>query len=216
MSRTRANLALEQGLWSEGYTAIAGVDEAGRGAWAGPVVAAAVILMPDPAGLMPLVGQVNDSKQLTPRARERMFDLISQCALAVGVGSCSAETIDRDGILPATRQAMTDALDGLSLACDFVLLDYLTLPGLAMPQRGIVHGDAISLSIAAASIIAKVTRDRWMIDREREYPSYGFASHKGYGTAAHTAALARLGPCALHRLTFRPVRECKMVSGGLP
>lgn len=216
MSRMCAGFALEQELWSAGYTAIAGVDEAGRGTWAGPVVAAAVILPPDPAVLTPLVGQVNDSKQLTPRARARMFDLICQRALAVGIGSSSAETVDQYGILPATRQAMTDALAGLNLLCDFVLLDYLTLPDLATPQRGIVHGDAISLSIAAASIIAKVTRDRWMIDRDREYPGYDFACHKGYGTAAHAAALARLGPCALHRLTFRPVRECKITPGGPP
>ncbi len=140
-----------------------------------------------------------------------MFDLITRTALAAGVGSSSTETIDRDGIVPATRQAMLAALAGLGRGCDFVLIDCLTLPELAAPQRGIVHGDAISLSIAAASIIAKVTRDRWMIEQDAAFPGYGFARHKGYGTAAHAAALARLGPCPLHRLTFRPVRECRTI-----
>lgn len=211
-----AGLAFEQALWDAGHQAIAGIDEAGRGAWAGPVVAAAVILPPDPAALVPLVGQVNDSKQLTPQGRARAFDLINRHALALGVGWGEATTIDRDGILAATRHAMLDALADLGCAYDFVLIDYLTLADLPAPQRGIVHGDALSLSIAAASIIAKVTRDRWMVDRDREYPGYGFACHKGYGTAAHTAALARFGPSALHRLTFRPVREWRPNVGGSP
>lgn len=198
---------LEQELWAAGYTAVAGVDEAGRGAWAGPVVAAAVILPPDPAALAALAGRVNDSKQLTPAARARMFDVIRAAALAVGVGRVEAAGIDRDGILPATRSAMCAALADLGRAYDFVLLDYLTLPALPAPQRGVVHGDAISLSIAAASIIAKVTRDRWMAAQDAACPGYGFARHKGYGTAAHQAALAQLGPCALHRLTFRPVQR---------
>lgn len=215
MGRT-AGFGFEQELWSAGYTAIAGVDEAGRGAWAGPVVAAAVILPADPAVLAPLVGRVNDSKQLTPRRRAVMFDLIRQVALAVGVGSSPAAAIDRDGIVPATQQAMAAALAGLGRRCDFVLVDCLTLPALAAPQRGIVHGDALSLSIAAASIIAKVTRDRWMCVQDAAQPGYGFARHKGYGTAAHAAALARLGPCPLHRRTFQPVRECTTICQIVP
>lgn len=201
-----AGLAIEEALWAAGYGAVAGVDEAGRGAWAGPVVAAAVILPPDPLALAPLLGKVNDSKRLSPAARARAFDLIHRCALAVGVGLVEASVIDQIGILPATQQAMLDALASLTVSPDFVLVDYLALPDLTCPQRGIPHGDALSLSIAAASIVAKVTRDRWMVDRDGEYPGYGFAAHKGYGVATHAAALTRLGPCPLHRLSFRPVR----------
>ncbi len=201
----RAGLEHEQALWAAGYRAIAGVDEAGRGAWAGPVVAAAVILPADPAALAPLLGHVDDSKRLTPAARERALALIEQRALAVGVGSMSSAEIDRVGIAPATRAAMLAALAALAVAPDFVLVDYLTLPGLAKPQRGIPHGDAASLSIAAASIVAKVTRDRWMAAQDEAFPGYGFAGHKGYGVTAHAQALARLGPCALHRRSFRPV-----------
>jgi ribonuclease HII len=203
--RVTAGLALEAELWSDGYRAIAGVDEVGRGPWAGPVVAAAVILRPDPDALAPLLGQVDDSKRLAPRQRERLFGPIQQLALATGVGRVEASAIDRVGIAAATRQAMRQALAALAVQPDFVLLDYLTLPDLPLPQRGVPHGDALSLSIAAASIIAKVTRDRWMTEQEAIYPGYGFARHKGYGTTGHHAALVRLGPCALHRLSFAPV-----------
>ncbi len=212
-AREDAGLAVEQALWAAGYQAVAGVDEAGRGAWAGPVVAAAVILPPDPAALKPLLGKVNDSKLLSPAMRAQVFDLVRQHALAVGVGRVEAPVIDRVGILPATRQAMMDALAALGRPCDFVLLDYVTLPALDLPQRGLAHGDALSLSIAAASIVAKVTRDRWMIEFDGVYPGYGFAAHKGYGVAAHAAALERLGPCPLHRLSFRPVARFGVSSG---
>lgn len=200
-----AGLALEAELWSAGHRAVAGVDEVGRGPWAGPVVAAAVILPADPFALAPLLGQVDDSKRLTSCQRERLFGPIQQLALATGVGRVEASEIDRDGIAAATKQAMRQALAALAVAPDFVLLDFLTLPDLPQPQRGVPHGDALSLSIAAASIVAKVTRDRWMVEQEAIYPGYGFARHKGYGTAAHRAALVRLGPCALHRLSFAPV-----------
>ena len=203
--RATAGLVLEAELWSAGYRAIAGVDEVGRGPWAGPVVAAAVILPTDPDVLAPLLGQVDDSKRLTPYQRERLFGPIQQLALATGVGRVEASAIDRVGIAAATRQAMRQALAALAVQPDFVLLDYLTLPDLPLPQRGVPHGDALSLSIAAASIVAKVTRDRWMIEQEMNYPGYGFARHKGYGTAEHYAALVRLRPCALHRLSFTPV-----------
>jgi len=202
---TTAGLALEAELWLAGYHAIAGVDEVGRGPWAGPVVAAAVILPADPDTLAPLLGKVDDSKRLTPRQREQLFGAIQQLALAVGVGRVAASEIDCIGIAAATRQAMTQALDALASRPDFVLLDFLTLPELSLPQCGVPHGDALSLSIAAASIIAKVTRDRWMVEQAAIYPGYGFARHKGYGTAEHHAALVRLGPCALHRMSFAPV-----------
>ena len=203
--RATAGFVLEAELWSAGYRAIAGVDEVGRGPWAGPVVAAAVILPPDPVALAPLLGQVDDSKRLTPSQRERLFGPIQQLALATGVGCVAADAIDRVGIAAATRQAMRQALMVLGVQPDFVLLDYLTLPDLSLPQRGVPHGDALSFSIAAASIVAKVSRDRWMAEQAAIYPGYGFARHKGYGTMEHHAALVRLGPCALHRLSFAPV-----------
>jgi ribonuclease HII len=200
-----ANLALEAELWAAGYRAIAGVDEVGRGPWAGPVVAAAVILPSDSDALAQLFGKVDDSKRLTPRQREQIFGPIQQLALATGVGRVEASAIDLVGIAAATKQAMRQALAALAVQPDFALLDFLTLPDLPLPQRGVPHGDALSLSIAAASIIAKVTRDLWMAEQETNYPGYGFARHKGYGTAEHHAALRRLGPCPLHRLSFAPV-----------
>jgi ribonuclease HII len=202
-------LALEAELWSAGYRVVAGVDEVGRGPWAGPVVAAAVILPPEPAALAPLLGHVDDSKRLTALQRENSFNVIQQVALAIGVGRVEAGAIDRIGIAAATKQAMRQALDLLAPHPDFVLLDFLTLPDLLLPQRGVPHGDAHSLSVAAASVVAKVTRDRWMVEQEAIYPGYGFARHKGYGTAEHRAALVRLGPCVLHRLSFAPLAPCR-------
>jgi ribonuclease HII len=200
-----ADLSVELELWQLGYRAIAGVDEAGRGAWAGPVVAAAAILPTDLRALASLLGRVDDSKRLTPAARDRMFDLIRSQALAIGVGYGAVEEIEAGGILNATMAAMMRALAGLAPQPDFVLLDYLSLRDLSCPQRGLVHGDALSLSIAAASIVAKVSRDRWMTEQEARYPGYGFARHKGYGTEVHRAALEQLGPCPLHRRSFQPV-----------
>jgi len=209
MNSERAGLDHERDLWAAGFRAIAGVDEAGRGAWAGPVVAAAVILPSSPAALAPLLGRVDDSKRLAPAVRARALALIEQHALAVGTGWTPAAEIDLRGIVAATRAAMRAALAALAVVPDFVLVDYLALPELVCPQRGIPHGDAVSLSIAAASIVAKVARDRWMAAQDELYPGYGFARHKGYGVAAHAEALARLGPCALHRRSFRPV--CKSI-----
>jgi len=203
----RAGLAFEQELWAGGYQAVAGVDEVGRGALAGPVVAAAVVLPPDVARLVPLLGRVDDSKRLTPAAREALCEPILACSLAVGVGRVEAADIDRIGIAPATRLAMHQALAGLAVLPDYILLDYLTLPEVTCPQRGVPHGDALCLAIAAASVIAKVTRDRWMAEQDALYPGYGFAQHKGYGTALHRDAIARLGPCALHRMSFAPLSE---------
>jgi ribonuclease HII len=203
--RERANLAFELALWGEGFRAIAGIDEVGRGALAGPVVAAAVILPPDLLAVSPLVGRVDDSKMLTPKQREALCGEIASVAIAVGVGRCEACDIDAWGIVPATRQAMARALAALACPPDFLLLDFMTLPDPRCPQRGIPHGDALSLSIAAASIVAKVTRDRWMREQEASYPGYGFTQHKGYATAAHREAISRLGPCAIHRMSFAPL-----------
>ncbi len=203
--RSLPDLAVEQELWAAGRCLIAGLDEAGRGAWAGPVVAAAVVLPPRPAALAGLLGQVDDSKRLSPARRAVLAERIRSCALAVGVGSVPADELDRIGILPATRLAMLQALAALTVQPDYLLLDYLTLPTVRLPQRGIAHGDATCLTIAAASIIAKVTRDRWMAGQDAAYAGYGFGQHKGYGTPAHQAALQRLGPCLLHRFSFAPL-----------
>ena len=212
--RALPDLAYESELWQAGYQAIAGLDEAGRGAWAGPVVAAAVILPPHAEAINGLLGRVDDSKRLSPAQRERLAEEIGACAVAVGVGSVPAAEIDRIGILPATRLAMIQALACLAVKPDYLLLDYLTLPWVNRPQRGLPHGDALCLSIAAASIMAKVTRDRWMTAQDRAYSGYGFARHKGYGTAEHQAALARLGPSALHRVSFRPLAQMPLQAGG--
>jgi len=185
------------------YRYIAGVDEAGRGPWAGPVVAAAVIL---PTGYRNEL--INDSKKLTPHARETLFDVIQKDALAIGVALVDADTIDKINILQATKRAMRTALDSLAVKPDYVMLDAVTLPDLPMPQEGIVHGDALALPIAAASIIAKVTRDRLMIELHQSYPAYRFDLHKGYGTALHLRALRMHGPITgVHRLSYRPIKE---------
>ncbi|MGE5602884.1 MAG: ribonuclease HII [Nitrososphaerales archaeon] len=205
MTRERPGLAFELELWAAGLRAVAGVDEVGRGALAGPVVAAAVILPPHTDAVAPLLGRVDDSKQLTSRQREALFDDIVRTALAVGVGRCEACDIDAWGIVPATRRAMMLALAALPSPPDYVLLDFLTLPDLICSQRGIPHGDALSLSIAAASVVAKVTRDRWMCEQERDFPGYGFSRHKGYATELHRDAIGRMGACSLHRMSFAPL-----------
>lgn len=202
----KPTLAEEEALRAQGYHHIAGLDEAGRGAWAGPVVAAAVILPLDDPHLSRSLDGVRDSKQLSPRQRDALYERIRAVAVAVGVGVVPAEGIDAMGIVPATRQAMAAAVAQLSPSPDFLLIDFLRLNEVALPQKGIVKGDARCLSIAAASIIAKVTRDRLLIGWEETYPGYGFARHKGYGTRQHRAALKRLGPCGIHRHSYAPVR----------
>ncbi len=196
----------EIALCEQGYSCIAGLDEAGRGCLAGPVVAAAVIL-PLEADTPARFTGVNDSKQLTMHTRERLYDVIYQHALAVGVGFGSVELIDERNILQATKQAMRNALAQLSLAPQALLLDALLLKDIALPQRSLIKGDSRSLSIAAASIIAKVTRDRFMLQLHEQYPAYGFAQHKGYGTEMHLAALREHGITPHHRRSFAPVRE---------
>jgi ribonuclease HII len=178
---------------------VCGIDEAGRGPWAGPVVAAAVILNPAniPAGL-------NDSKKLTPTRREALFQPILSAA-KVGVGEASAAEIDTLNILKATYLAMARAVAALPLTPDLALVDGNRAPNLSIRTQTIIGGDGVSLSIAAASIIAKVTRDRQMVELEARHPGYGFAAHKGYGTAGHLAALRRLGPCPEHRKSFAPI-----------
>lgn len=185
-----------------GYRRIAGLDEAGRGPLAGPVVAAAVIL---PRRCM-LAG-LDDSKQIDESDRVRLFAEIVRRAIGIGIGSANEAEIDRFNILEATRLAMRRALQALPLVPDFLLLDALTLPGLSVRQRPIIKGDGLSCSIAAASIIAKVTRDRLMIEYHRWYPQYNFAEHKGYSTPQHLRLLREHGPCAIHRCTYAPVQH---------
>ena len=178
------SLRFEHRLRKRGFALIAGIDEAGRGAWAGPVVAAAVILPLDRSDLTKALKGVNDSKQLTARQRERWYPVIRSVALAVGVGGAGPEEIDRDGIVPATRAAMERALAMLAVPPDALLIDAVDLRAIVdLPQHSLVRGDSISLSIAAASIVAKVSRDRAMVKLDALYPGYGFWKHKGYGTA---------------------------------
>ncbi len=195
-----ASYRFERDAWRAGLRRVAGVDEAGRGPLAGPVVAAAVMLHPE----RPIKG-LQDSKLLTPFRRAELFVRILDEAMAVGVGSVGPETIDRINILEATRRAMLGAISALPVPPEMVLIDALRLAVLPCPQRSLIHGDRRSASIAAASIVAKVTRDRLMAEYGRQFPQYGFARHKGYPTPAHQVALAKYGPCAVHRRTFHGV-----------
>ncbi len=187
----------EDALQKHGYMQIAGVDEAGRGPLAGDVFAAAVILPSDflPTGL-------NDSKKLSEKKRELLYDEITKNAIAYAVGRASAEEIDEINILQATYLAMRRAAEGLSVVPDYVLVDGNPIKGMPFPNASIVKGDSLSLSIAAASIVAKVSRDRYMLEMDAMYPGYGFAVHKGYGTKAHKDAVFENGPCPIHRRSF--------------
>ena len=179
------------------YDYICGIDEAGRGPLAGPVVAGAVIL---PKGLK--IPYLNDSKQLSAKRREELFDIIMDKALAVGVGTVSPERIDEINILQATYEAMRQAVTELKVKPQILLNDAVLIPGLDLPQEKIIKGDARSLSIAAASVIAKVTRDRMMVAYDEIFPEYGFAKHKGYGAKAHIEKIQSIGPCPIHRRSF--------------
>jgi len=196
------SLRYERKLWREGAQAVAGVDEAGVGPMAGPVVAAAVIFDQEV-----FIKGVNDSKQLTPERREALFPAIRERAIAVGIGMASPGEIDQLNIFWATMAASERALHALGRIPDHVLVDGRLIPELKLPQTKIVGGDRKSFCIAAASIIAKVTRDRMMAEYDAEYPEFGFAQHKGYCTADHFAALERLGPTPIHRRSFAPVWE---------
>ncbi|MDQ3327631.1 MAG: ribonuclease HII [Chloroflexota bacterium] len=206
--RATPNISQELQLWEAGYRRVAGVDEAGRGAWAGAVYAGAVVLADDPSSLEELLDCVDDSKKLTPTARERAFGVILAHARYAGIGAASNEEIDRLGIAPATRLAWRRALDGLR-GVDYLLLDAFRLPESDLPQLALVRGDAQSLSIAAASILAKVARDRQMRSTATTLPHYGFERNKGYGTPHHRHALRLHGPCALHRRSFAPIRNAQ-------
>jgi ribonuclease HII len=199
------NLAFEQDLWLAELAFVAGLDEAGRGAWAGPVAAGAVILPVDEHILEQLKG-VRDSKEMTPRQREYWAEQIRLYVCAWGIGFASHAEIDEYGILPATRLAMCRALEQLCVQPQHLLIDALRLPQINLPQSAIIKGDQRSLSIAAASVLAKTARDQWMRQIDSEYAEYGFAIHKGYGTRRHQAALGALGPCAIHRRSFKPVQ----------
>jgi ribonuclease HII len=197
VSPTTAPYRFEGQAWRTGLSRIAGVDEAGRGPLAGPVVAAAVVIAPDRR-----VRGVADSKLLPPERREELFALIHERAVAVGVGVVDHLTIDRINILEATRLAMQQALALLSVVPELVITDFVALRGCPCPQRNLVDGDARCASVAAASIVAKVTRDRLMRQLDTEFPVYGFARHKGYATPEHVAAIDRHGLCPHHRRSF--------------
>ena len=199
-------LALERQVYQQGFRMVAGVDEAGRGPLAGPVVAAAVILPPDLPESEPWLALVDDSKRLSPVKRERAVELIQRHALAFGVAQEDHDAIDRIGIVPATVAAMLRAVANLPVQPEYLLLDFVPLRECPFPFAPVVRGDSLSYSIAAASILAKVTRDRLLQKADAVYPGYSFARNKGYPTAQHLAQLQALGPCAIHRRSFAPVR----------
>jgi len=193
------SLEFEQLLWNDRFTRIAGIDEAGRGAWAGPVCAAAVILPPDPT-IPGILNRVRDSKLMTPSEREMWAPRIRETALGWGVGFASASEIDRLGIVPATKLAATRALE--TLAPDYLITDALLFRELELPQTSLIKGDQRSLSVAAASVLAKTSRDALLRELDSQYPGFGFARHKGYGTYVHREAIRKLGICAEHRTSF--------------
>lgn len=195
-------LKFEKELYSQGLTLIGGVDEAGRGPLVGPVVAACVILPVN----YELEG-LNDSKQLSEKKRDLLFDIIMKDAISVGVGIVEADMIDKINILEASRLAMKLAIDNMDVKPEFVLSDAMKLNNIDIPYKDIVHGDALSLSIAAGSVIAKVTRDRMLYELDKEYPEYGFAKHKGYPTKAHLEAIQKYGLLKNYRFTYKPVSD---------
>jgi ribonuclease HII len=200
LGRLRLLDRVEKELHRRGYTLVAGVDEVGRGCLAGPVVAAAVILPEDC-----VLPGLDDSKKIDAACRERLDAQVRGCAIAVGVGVVEAQEIDNRDILRASLRAMRIAVEALKPEPDAILLDAVSIPGLRRPQLPVVHGDALCSAIAAASIVAKVYRDRLLDDLARSYPAYGFERHKGYGTPEHWEALRAAGPCPEHRLTFHGV-----------
>jgi ribonuclease HII len=200
---------IEEKVRAQGFARVAGVDEAGRGPLAGPVIAAAAILPPR----CRLPG-LHDSKLLTPIERDRLYRLIRKRATSIGVGIADAKMIDQMNILEATRWAMREAVEQLDPQPDLLLVDGKEVPGFAVPHRAIVGGDRLCASIAAASIVAKVLRDRMMAEIDALYPGYGFRDHKGYATRAHQAKLLEFGPCPEHRMSFAPVRG--LAQGRLP
>lgn len=209
---SRPDLYFEMALWNDNIEYLAGVDEAGRGALAGEVAAAAVILPNDITLLQTLAG-VRDSKQMSPAQRDLWAIEIKRVALAWAVGFASNIEIDVSGIAPATCLAIHRALDALPVSPQHLLVDYIKLPDCAIPQTPLVKGDARSLSIASASVLAKTARDELMRQYDRRFPGYGFARHKGYGTASHRAAIEQMGGCSLHRQSFAPLNQAKIQGG---
>ena len=199
------SFAEEERLIAQGYQFIAGIDEAGRGSLAGPVVAAAVIL-PGKVNV-PWLDQIRDSKQLSPAKREFLFHHLYEVVISVGIGVVPHEVIDVQGIVKATQLAMKLAIEQLSPPPEYLLIDYMHLPEVLLPQKGLVNGDSLCFSIACASIIAKVSRDRIMIGLDKAYPGYGLAQHKGYCTEGNFSCLCRLGPSHIHRQSFSPVKD---------
>jgi ribonuclease HII len=207
------NFAEERSLWLQGLELVAGIDEVGRGPLAGPVVAAAVIL--SPSSDFRWLFHVRDSKQLSPADRRELATYIWRDAIAIGVGFVSHTAIDRLRIAEATRQAMMRAVGELSMRPQYLIIDALSLPACSLPQKGIIGGDARCISIASASIVAKVARDRYMEGQDRRFSGYDFARNKGYPTRRHLDALHRLGPCDLHRRSFAPVRDLVTARGAV-
>jgi ribonuclease HII len=203
---TCTDLRYEFALRGQGFQSIAGLDEAGRGAWAGPVVAGAVILPLDRFDLARALDGVTDSKQVSPARREKLLPRILEIAIAASMGYATHTEIDTYGIVPATRLAMKRAIEGLTTAPDALLTDAMQIPEIPLPCTALIKGDQKSLSIAAASIIAKVSRDQFMDTLDETFPQYGFLIHKGYGTDLHQDALKRYGPTRIHRLTFAPIQ----------
>ncbi|WP_095533443.1 ribonuclease HII [Mycobacterium aquaticum] len=195
---------LESALYRNGLGPVAGVDEVGRGACAGPLVVAACVLGPN---RLESLADLDDSKKLGEKERERLFPLIRRYALAYHVVMIPSTEVDRRGVHVANIEGMRRAVAGLSVRPGYVLSDGFRVPGLAVPSLPVIGGDAAAACIAAASVLAKVSRDRLMVEMEREHPGYGFAEHKGYSTPAHTAAMAKLGPCAQHRYSYVNVRR---------
>jgi ribonuclease HII len=203
-------LEYERQHWCQGITRLAGVDEAGRGPLAGPVVAGAVLMPPDYAEseFDGIFSRLTDSKKLTEKRREEFFSLLNEStSVEIGVGISTVEEIDEINILRATHLAMARAVDAIKPSPEYVLVDGLPVKGLSCQSTAIVKGDSKSLLIAAASVIAKVTRDYMMLELDEQYPGYGFARHKGYGTKIHMAALKSIGASPVHRKSFAPVRE---------
>ncbi len=201
MSKERPNFEYEEKYRLEGYKYIAGIDEVGRGPWAGPVVAAAVIL---PAECQKMAG-INDSKKLSEKKRNELDLVIREVSVGFGIGEASCEEIDEIGLQPATFLAFSRAIEELENV-DYLLIDGMQWKKCKLPNQSIIQGDAISMSIAAASIIAKVYRDNLMCDFHKDFPDYGFDKHKGYGTKQHIEALQKVGICTLHRKSFKPIK----------
>ena len=208
------DLSLELALRQRGVRPVAGADEAGRGPLAGPVVAAAVVLPPDLTGRENWLGLLDDSKRLTASRREQAFEAVQEHALAWAVAVVEPDEIDRTGVGAAALRAMLAAADALSVRPAHLLLDYIPVRHCPYPYDAVVKGDSRSYSIAAASNVAKVTRDRIMGDYELAYPGYGFARHKGYATAFHLERLREIGPCDIHRRTFAPVAQARLAFAG--